>query len=817
MSDDSDHDRPRWREVRDDEVLRPGTLPVEVGGKRLVCDPLDLEPKDADDAGAESVAAVPDAVEAADAATPTPDAPDTDAQTESGPGAETGSDSADAIAADLRETAVRLVRLPKLDRELQQKVERGRLHVTVAVMKAAIEEALEAEQEARWKAAAEATAAAPVFTTRDEPEETNEARLDRLITELLPLKGLPLNQAVKALAAEEKINASDIVKALQARRAAETQPSSPPPSGLVQYPHGYSMTDRGLVYQPPPGADGVAPHAEKITATQFELLGETCDEGGGEFGLLLRWQDTNHLQHQWAMPQAHVHADGNTIASELQRYGLKCSPTRSAHERLKMFLAEVRVNRHILCVANSGWHDTTQGMTFVLLDGTVFGGDGVVLQTQRVARGSAFTLRGTLDEWNHQVGRLAVGNDRMGLCICTALASPLLHIMNEPSGGIHLVGPSKIAKSAISRAGTSVWGRADAKGLERSWRNTTNGLEGAAAESTGILLTLEEFGMANPYEASDGIYMLANESGKTRAARDGTARLRQAWAMFFLSTGEITLQQKMAEAGKRPSAGLLVRFANVPADAGCGLGVFQNLHGMTGVEAFGRHLHEVTTTQQYGTAGRAWLEHLVADYRSDPDLLRRALSALRDRFLAAQQGLTGADTQVRSVASRFAVLAAAGELATRYGVLAWPGGEALRAVGASFQTWLTDRGSIGPGDDAAAVLQVRHFIEAHGDSRFSQILPEDANAPERLSDRPTPNRVGFRKLVGDEWEYWILPESWGATVCKGLSISPAAAAEALRVQGLLVDSTERYKAGRVVVPGVGRLRAYRVSSSILDG
>ena len=50
--------------------------------------------------------------------------------------------------------------------------------------------------------------------------------------------------------------------------------------------------------------------------------------------------------------------------------------------------------------------------------------------------------------------------------------------------------------------------------------------------------------------------------------------------------------------------------ADIPADAGLGLGAFENLHGHAGGAAFVKHItHEAQAV--YGATGRAWLQWCV--------------------------------------------------------------------------------------------------------------------------------------------------------------------------------------------------------------
>ena len=88
------------------------------------------------------------------------------------------------------------------------------------------------------------------------------------------------------------------------------------------------------------------------------------------------------------------------------------------------------------------------------------------------------------------------------------------------------------------------------------------------------MLILDEMGQAEAREIGEIVYMLSNSSGKQRAGKGGEARQRKTWRTLFLSTGELTLGAKLAEAGKKVMAGQEVRLVNLPADAGAKLGVF---------------------------------------------------------------------------------------------------------------------------------------------------------------------------------------------------------------------------------------------------
>lgn len=576
--------------------------------------------------------------------------------------------------------------------------------------------------------------------------------------------------------------------------------------GGVRLPSGFRLDASGLWYQPPPRSDGTEPDPVWV-AGPFRIVATTCDDAHHGHGLLLEWHDRTGHHHHWAMPKRMVHADGNAIAAELEDAGLSCGTSRAAHEHLKHCLGAAQVNRRFQCVDRAGWH----GASYVLPDGRVFGADtdGLVMQTEHVATGVAYAARGMLDEWRDRVARYAIGNELLTLSMSCAFAAPLLDVTGEPSGGLHFCGGSQTGKTTLLRCAASVWGPGDDTGQLRSWRVTTNGLEAVAAETSDGLLILDEIGQANPHELGDVIYMLANQSGKARANRAGGARRNKTWRTLFLSSGEVTLAAKLAEAGLRTHAGQDVRMIGLSADAGASMGVWRTLHNMPTPAAQTDHLRAASRTY-CGSAGPAYLESLARERADDAHALTVTLRSIRERFLATTLP-DDADGQVRSACARFALIAAAGELATAYGITGWPPNEAFGAAAACFRWWLDARGGGGAAEDMRAVEAVRAFVAIHGASRFERA---DDNAPD---DQRIINRAGFRRRTNEGQEYLILPSVWRDEVCRGLDAGRVA--RALVAHGLLRrDGDGRHLTAVVRLSNHGRIRVYRVLASILgDG
>jgi putative DNA primase/helicase len=610
------------------------------------------------------------------------------------------------------------------------------------------------------------------------------------------------------------------LRLLVAKARVETQPT--------KMPDGYSIDGKGVWYHPPSSPPKVGRNSEPepvFISGPFEVVAETKDDASGSWGMLLRWRDRDKQEHQWAMPRKLLHSEGNAIASALEDAGLSVATGRSEHELLKSLLSRMATTRRMLCVSRSGWHQADPGLVYMLPNGKAIGpgSSGVILQSEKaIVSGGQMQSRGTLEDWQENIGRLAVNNDRVALFIAAALAAPLLHLVTEANGGIHLYGKSRDGKTTTLAAASSVWGKGDSSGQIRSWRATGNGLEGIASETCDGLLALDEIGQANAQEVGDIVYMLSNGAGKNRAARDGSARAQRTWRTLFLSTGEIPLAAKMAEKGNKPRTGQDIRLVSLPADAGGKFGVFQELHGYESPVAFANHLRAATSTY-YGVAAPAFLAKLTQALATDEEGLRAFLVEHRSEFCQANVP-KDADGQVQSVAGRFALIAAAGEFGVQFGVLPWPKGEATRAAAASFMAWLNARGNAGSGEDTAALAQVRQFIETHGESRFTAIglggEPQNSwppgESPEASENRITFNRVGFRRKDSNgNWEYLILPEAWKGEVCKGVDYKGAAVA--LLEAGFLIRGDSQHLTCKVQVTGYDRMRFYVIKGSILGG
>ena len=477
-------------------------------------------------------------------------------------------------------------------------------------------------------------------------------------------------------------------------------------------------------------------------------------------------------------------------AGDDSKKGMRSSTNPRARAILQEYLNGITVNRRARLVSKIGW---TPAGAFVL-PGTTIGGD---LDEETVFQGQlqnnhAYRMAGSLDDWQINVGRPCLGNSRLVTALSTALACPLLGPLQMESGGLHFKGNSSTGKSTSMFASGSFWGGGDPiKGFLSSWRATSNGLEGTALGHNDCLLLLDEIGEIDGAQAGVTAYMLANGQQKNRARSDGSPRPVNTWNVLFLSSGEQSLADKMAEVGHSVKVGQEIRLLEIPADAGSGYGMFEDIHGAADGAAFADSVREAALTY-YGTPCRAYLEGLIKDRDQHLGFVKEAMETFMRKHTPV-----GADGQVQRVARRFSLIAAAGELGIKMGILPWPPGEALGGVGVCFHAWLGERGGTGPAEIHKGVQQVLRFLQTQA-NRFE-------DAWDTTSTFRAVNRAGFRRQVEDHWEYYVFNEVFKKEACKGFNSAQIAKAlvEAGHMKG---DGAKTSKT--VNVPKHGRSRMY---------
>jgi uncharacterized protein (DUF927 family) len=334
---------------------------------------------------------------------------------------------------------------------------------------------------------------------------------------------------------------------------------------------------------------------------------------------------------------------------------------------------------------------------------------------------------GTLAEWQHHVGKYCQGNPLLVFAVSYALTGPLLKLCGIEGGGVHIYGKSSSGKSTCATVAGSACGGGGHRGYLRQWRATHNALENTASMHNDNLLILDEISQANPDTVSQVAYMLANGQGRERLKSDATKRQQYTWLLNFLSTGELTIDDKIEENGRyKALTGQTVRVIDLPIDEGTGANAFQELHGLKSSQNLSETLTR-NSCRYYGTPLRAFLRNLCG---KDMPLHITTLHKSIDRFLS-ENCPEGASGQVRRVLNKFALIAAAGELAVSFGILPFNHLEAWRSAGHWFKVWLNQRNGLGDRETMIVFKRIRdHF--ASFSQQYVKIDQIDSYGPPRL-------------------------------------------------------------------------------------
>lgn len=404
----------------------------------------------------------------------------------------------------------------------------------------------------------------------------------------------------------------------------------------------------------------------------------TRSEGqDSDYGRLLRFRNQDSKWLTWAMPNELLAGRPDAILAVLLSMGLDVDYKRRS--QVCQYIASQHPTRRVIAATSTGWHTPE---LFIMPRQNIGTGDAIF--QSEAANGDDYRHAGTLAGWQSSIGARCEGNPLLVLSVCTSLAGALLFHVQRQGGGFHIVGDSSTGKSSAILAGASVWGHGE--NYKRTWRATGNGLEGIASQRNDTLLALDEIGEADPREIGAVVYAMANGTGKARASRTGSARATKRWRVMLFSSGELGLSALMAEGGKRSRAGQEIRLLDIPARRT--YGAWDKLHGMAGGREFSDAIQRASTTD-YGHAGPEFVRLLLAS--GEVGKLPEWLATMVAKYpnTSGQEG---------RAAERFALVALAGELAIKFGLLPLEKGHIQTAMLDLFDVWRAGRGE-GPSED----------------------------------------------------------------------------------------------------------------------
>lgn len=486
---------------------------------------------------------------------------------------------------------------------------------------------------------------------------------------------------------------------------------------------------------------------------EIALIGQGVDDAG-QYYRVISWQDSMTRQRKTeAIPMSEI---GNNW-SKLQGMGIAILANRRKRELLADYLQTEGQKTKYTITRQSGW---VSKQAYVLPNSEIISHSA---QTERViyygdkSQAKGFNASGTLEDWKTHVASYMADNSRLCLAVGTALAAPLVSLLGLESGGFHLFGDSRDGKSTANNVALSVWGNPEV--LKVSWSGTGLGFSNLANARNDGFLSLDEIGQAIPHHASKTVYQIFNGISKAQGAAEGGNREIQRWNTLVLSNGEKPLDVFFQATKTDWNAGQAARLPSVESNAGKGFGLFDTLHGLPTGAILSEHLKQAIN-QYHGTAGKAFVSALL-EHSNALDEARQIMA----KFMATLPDVNG---QSRTVAMRFALVAAALELAAQYGVTGLEQDTAIPAIKQCFNAWLEREGGTGKFEDRKIMENATAFMQQFASSHRFDIYPFAGGIAERSTSS---DLAGYKKissgLDGDYCSFYILPAVFTAEICKG--------------------------------------------------
>ncbi|MDR3606242.1 MAG: DUF927 domain-containing protein [Oligoflexia bacterium] len=477
--------------------------------------------------------------------------------------------------------------------------------------------------------------------------------------------------------------------------------------------------------------------------------------GSSAWSTLVEFINIDGVRIRVLIPFTALVGEGDELIRQLSDRGLWVKAGRKFKQRLVEWLSSsIRdLKSDLVLVDRTGWYEKSH---FVFPDNAI-GSEDQKFYFSGVEK-SPFQVAGTLEEWKEKVGRPCSGNSFLCLGVSLALSAPLLRLATRESFGLHFHTSSSSGKTTIAKVAASVWG-GPSKDYIKQWRATAVGMEASASLYCDLLLVLDEIGQGDPKEVEKAAYLLGNGSGKLRGTKTAELAKTRDWLITTLSTGEVSLSEHI---GKMSRAGQEVRLCDILADAGSEMGVFEAIHGFSEPSKFADHL-VLSANACYGAVGRAFIKELIRN----PDQILQAIDLTEKRFLG-ECVIPGASGQISRVGRAFALIAAAGELATEMGLTGWNGGEAFASSKRVFQRWIDARGGQMDREETQAIEVVRGFFQNFGKSRFKSLIDEESS--DSTTNRNLSDMAGYKVMYENEVEWRVYSTTFTKDICKGLSL-----------------------------------------------
>jgi len=538
----------------------------------------------------------------------------------------------------------------------------------------------------------------------------------------------------------------------------------------------FSMTPSGLF------------RGRMFVCRPFEVVAQSriiTDGRATDWGLRIRFKNPDNAVIEEPIAARDLYGEPARLSAELASLGMDINNTPAAKSALASYLGSIKVKDRALITTRTGWATVRGKPVFVLPNQTIgAGSERVVLAGD--GRTVVYAQAGTLDEWKQYVGNPAGSHLLLQFGVSVAFSATLLQMSGSESGGFHLHEFSSKGKTTAQQVAASVWGSGALNGgFIRRWRATANSLEATFAAASDTCLILDEMSQAGYGEVTAIVYSVTGEVGKGRLRSDATSRAAYSWRTNIFSSGETPSAARIDEdrfqkggRSRELRGGATVRLIDIPADREFGAFDKPASEPDFNPAAFAERMQEMVSIY-YGAAGPAFVKAMLEEKVSGA-VVRQTVS---DFIVSVLADAATDEGQLRRVARRFALVAAAGVMAIGAGIVNWEPDAFLEGVRGLFRSWAKARGDGGSIEEAQIIARARLFWARYGESRFDEVEPSDLSR-----ERPVGDRAGYRRDEPDGRRWYVFPQVWKDIF---VGASPQRAAEVLHRRGMLDRGVER--------------------------
>lgn len=332
--------------------------------------------------------------------------------------------------------------------------------------------------------------------------------------------------------------------------------------------------------------------------------------------------------------------DQKTLAKELAQRGVYITP-KLMLELVDYVIKYVQIIQRVEAASDNytafGWKDTTVDAPKFALYDCIITPKGLKAYTN-TARGleeygKCASAKGELEKWKEafNIYNGVPGMEAHIVNLMLSFGAPLLHFLDQFGFIFNLHGTTGRGKSSSLTLASSVWGYPQASFLTS--QDTGNALYVKLGLMNNLPVTYDEITDIKPEEISDLAYKITMGRGRDALDRDRNLKINQPrWHTLMLCTSNNSLYAKLSMLGSGNNAqGYRILEHSAPAPNKI---INERMHTANEI-----------LKENYGTAGRIYMKHILANYAKVRAEVREAARNLadkdrgRERFWVAAQAI----------------------------------------------------------------------------------------------------------------------------------------------------------------------------------